>query len=141
LAIDERRRPYHEYRFDAEELAKGNLREMWFVGVHSDVGGQFEEHKLSDIALKWIVDEAKSVGLLVDPKRYGKQIGVDVGQSLPDDYALGQIHANGFGWAIIGVGWHQREIRPGDEIHPGVRDRIAATAGTAKPYRPRLPRP
>lgn len=141
LAIDERRRPYHEYRFDAEELAKGSLREMWFVGVHSDVGGQFEEHRLSDIALKWIVDEAKSVGLFVDPKRYDKQIGVNVDQLLPDDHALGQIHANGFGWAILGAGWHRREIRPGDEIHPSVHDRIAATTDTAKPYRPPLPMP
>jgi hypothetical protein len=114
---------------------------MWFAGVHSDVGGQFEEHKLSDIALKWIVDEAESAGLLVDPKRYGKQIGVNVGQPLPDGYALGKIHANGIGWAIIGAGWHRREIRPGDEIHPSVRHRMAATAGKAKPYRPPLPRP
>ena len=141
LAIDERRRPYHEYRFDAEELTKGSLREMWFVGVHSDVGGQFEEHKLSDIALKWIVDEAKSVGLFVDPKRYDKQIGVNVDQPLPDDHALGQIHANGFGWAILGAGWHRREIRPGDEIHRSVHDRIASTTDTAKPYRPPLPMP
>ncbi len=141
LAIDERRRPYHEYRFDAGGLAKGNLREMWFVGVHSDVGGQFEEHKLSDIALKWIVDEAKSAGLFIDPKRYHKQIGVNVGQPLPDDRALGQIHTNRFGWAILGAGWHRREIRPGDEIHPSVHDRIAGTAGTAKPYRPALPLP
>lgn len=141
LAIDERRRPYHDYRFDPGELAGGDLREMWFAGVHSDVGGQFEEHKLSDIALKWIVDEARSAGLLVDPKRYLKQLGVQVDQPLPDDYALGQIHPNGFGWAIIGAGWYHRVIRPGDEIHPSVRHRIEATAGTAEPYRPPFPKP
>jgi uncharacterized protein (DUF2235 family) len=141
LAIDERRRPYHEYRFDRGALAQGNLREVWFAGVHSDVGGQLDEHKLSDLALKWIVDEAMSAGLLVDPKRYARQVGVPPGQPLPDDYALGQIHANPWGWAIIGAGWHRRQIRPGDELHPSVRHRIDATAGTTRPYRPRLPKP
>lgn len=141
MAIDERRNHYREYRFDAEELAKGNLREMWFAGVHSDIGGQFEEHLLSDIALKWIVDEASSAGLLVDPKRYKKLIGVKVGEPLPDGNALGQIHTNGWGWAVLGGGWHRRQIRAGDEIHPSVQVRIAATAGTAEPYRPPLPMP
>ena len=114
---------------------------MWFAGVHSDVGGQFDEHKLSDIALKWIVDEAAAAGLLIDANRYARQIGVNVGRPLPGDNALGQIHKNGLGWAVAGAGWHRRQIVPGDEIHPSVRDRIDATAGARKPYRPRLPRP
>lgn len=141
LAIDEWRRPYGEYRFQPGELTKENFRELWFVGVHSDVGGQFEEHRLSDIALKWMADEAKSAGLLVDAKRYRDRVGVPVGQPLPESHALGQIHANSFGWVFLGAGWHRRTIRPGDDIHPSVRYRIQATANTAKPYRPRLPEP
>ena len=69
LAVDEDRRPYHEYRFDADEVARrpGRLEEMWFAGVHSDVGGQFpDDHDLSDIALGWMADQARAAGLRVE---------------------------------------------------------------------------
>ena len=62
ISIDENRRPYGEYRFDRNELAKsgGRLREMWFAGVHSDVGGTFpDDHRLADITLKWMTDEGR----------------------------------------------------------------------------------
>jgi uncharacterized protein (DUF2235 family) len=138
LALDERRKPYREYRFDPGEVAKGHLREMWFAGVHSDVGGHFPDHRLSDIALKWIVDEAMSVGFSTDQERYENHLGVHLGQPLPEDHALGRIHANGIGWAVLAAGWHRREIRPGDEIHPSVHHRVAATADLPEPYRPQL---
>jgi T6SS, Phospholipase effector Tle1-like, catalytic domain len=45
--------------------------EVWFAGVHSDVGGSYpeSESQLSQIALKWMLCEAALAGLLVDPDR------------------------------------------------------------------------
>jgi uncharacterized protein (DUF2235 family) len=142
LSLDERRRPYGEYRFHEQELDRpgGRLREVWFAGVHSDVGGTFpDDHRLADIALKWIVDEAADAGLVVDPKAYRRHLSVAQGEDLPADRALGRIHANQIGWAALGLGWHRRVTRPTDEIHPSVRDRVDATRTTAHPYTPRIP--
>ena len=35
-----------------------NAKQIWFPGVHSDIGGGYKENGLSDCALKWMVDEA-----------------------------------------------------------------------------------
>jgi uncharacterized protein (DUF2235 family) len=142
ISIDEQRRPYGEYRFDEDELTSSGerLREMWFVGVHSDVGGTFpDDHRLADIALKWMTDEAAKAGLAVDPKAYRKHISVSPAEDLPADHSLGKLHTNGLGWAVIGLGWHRRVIRPGDEIHPSVRQRAEATLTGPRPYSPRIP--
>ncbi|WP_298253214.1 DUF2235 domain-containing protein [Bradyrhizobium sp.] len=65
------------------------LRQWWFAGNHSDVGGSYPEpeSRLSDIALEWMCSEAVSVpdGLLTGPIVVGgkKMEGTgDVGQAL-----------------------------------------------------------
>jgi uncharacterized protein (DUF2235 family) len=141
LAIDEKRRPYREYRFDQHEvhLPGQRLSEMWFAGVHSDVGGTFrDDHKLADIALQWLTDEAVAAGLVVDEARYKKHVGVRRGEELPPE-PLGKIRTNGFQWALVGPGWHRRVIYPRDQIHPSVHYRISATKDHSRPYGPKLP--
>jgi uncharacterized protein (DUF2235 family) len=138
LAIDERRRPYSEYRFKAEAVAaaKGRLHELWFAGVHGDIGGQNrDDDRLPDIAFSWMAKEASAEGLSVDPQRYRRLVGVDIGDDLPADRALGVIHPNNPWWWLAG-GWRPRPIRPDDELHPSVRYRIEATKNDATPYRP-----
>lgn len=60
----------HELRADFEpELWAGgghcNLQQVWFAGAHKDVGGgcTLNESGLSNIALRWMADEAKSFNL------------------------------------------------------------------------------
>lgn len=45
-----------------------DVRQVWFAGVHSDVGGSYPEREsgLSQIALEWIVEQAEAAGLLID---------------------------------------------------------------------------
>lgn len=42
---------------------KRDAIQLWFAGVHADVGGGYPETGLSDIALQWMVDEAEQAGL------------------------------------------------------------------------------
>jgi hypothetical protein len=42
-------------------------RQLWFPGVHSDVGGGYRECGLADGALKWMMEEAAALGLVFDP--------------------------------------------------------------------------
>lgn len=49
------------------------LRQLWFAGNHSDVGGSYPEteSRLSDIALEWMIGEASSVpGPLLLDRRF-----------------------------------------------------------------------
>ncbi|OKK11908.1 hypothetical protein AMK16_32625 [Streptomyces sp. CB00455] len=141
LAIDERRRPYEEYRFNADAVAqsRGHYQEMWFAGVHSDVGGQYrDDHGLSDTAFAWMTEEAESFGLRVDPQAYRRLLDVGHGEKLPDERALGTLHTNEKAWRLLG-GWRERPIRPGDRVHPSVRYRIEATADNDRPYAPSVP--
>jgi hypothetical protein len=42
------------------------LQQVWFPGVHCDVGGSYSECQLSNITLRWMIDNAKSCGLSFD---------------------------------------------------------------------------
>jgi hypothetical protein len=41
----------------------GRVKQLWFPGVHSDVGGGYSSAGLSDIALDWMINEAAATGL------------------------------------------------------------------------------
>jgi uncharacterized protein (DUF2235 family) len=112
VSIDEYRRPYREY------LANPNhhgLEEAWFAGVHSDVGGTFEDDPhLAKIALKWIVD-----GTVKDIRwrdaAYPKQCTVD------DSFANGKKHKMGKIWFLVGT--RHRKFDDTTKLHTSVRVR------------------
>ena len=143
LAIDEWRRPYPEYRFKPDEVATraGAIQEVWFPGVHSDVGGSYkDDHRLSDIALKWMADEAANVGLRLDSGRYEKLVGVPPDAPLPASHAVeGRIHPHRWWWRLAG-GRRIRKVARTDALHPSVNQRIEGRAGSKPPYRPDLRR-
>ncbi len=70
MAIDENRENFPRVRWDVEgDLVRyphGEpewLKQVWFAGNHSDIGGSYpeDESRLSDIALRWMIDEGLSV--------------------------------------------------------------------------------
>jgi hypothetical protein len=139
LAIDERRRPFAEYRFKRSAVAAsgGQFQELWFAGVHGDIGGQNrDDDRLPDIALSWMVTEAVAEGFALNATRYKRLVGVNFNQQLPADRALGIIRPNSRWW-LLARGWRRRPIRAHDMLHPSVLHRIAATRNEKKPYRPK----
>jgi uncharacterized protein (DUF2235 family) len=40
-----------------------DLKQVWFAGAHSDIGGSYKEKGLSHIASQWMLKEAKGCGL------------------------------------------------------------------------------
>jgi hypothetical protein len=103
LALDERRRTFMVTRVPG-------AYEVWFAGVHSDVGGGNGNLGLSDIALQWMALKAQEAGLpgfsservLAATAAYNPAASV----SRPPRYDL--IHDS----------W--RPIREGDRIHHSV---------------------
>lgn len=46
-----------------QERSSGNRVEQAFVGAHSDIGGGYATGDLSDVALMWMLDQAKRQGI------------------------------------------------------------------------------
>lgn len=73
LALDENRAAMAPELWDEVEVdrASGRIKQVWFPGVHSDIGGGYPECELSDLSLEWMLREATSIPqpLLVDRSR------------------------------------------------------------------------
>jgi uncharacterized protein (DUF2235 family) len=67
VSIDERRCCFQANLW-GKALRDQDMRQVWFSGVHSDVGGSYLEGEagLSKIALEWMLVEAQQNGLLID---------------------------------------------------------------------------
>ena len=65
LAIDDERKTFHPVLWDRlqEGQPAERLKQVWFSGVHTDVGGGYAEEELSNISLCWMVHEATAKGL------------------------------------------------------------------------------
>jgi uncharacterized protein (DUF2235 family) len=64
LAIDEARGPFVPTLWNRQASASGQvLEQVWFAGVHSDVGGGYPDCSLAEIPLLWLVDKAAAAGL------------------------------------------------------------------------------
>lgn len=65
LALDEMRQSFIPTLWTGLDKRPQNtsVQQLWFPGVHSDVGGGYGDSALSDIALEWMIDEAKAEGL------------------------------------------------------------------------------
>ncbi|MFW0795310.1 DUF2235 domain-containing protein [Gordonia sp. CPCC 205515] len=140
MALDERRRPYPCYRFDSSTVQQfeGRHREVWFPGVHSDVGGQFsDDHRASDVAFDWMLREAHDAGLKVSPQKYSSLMSTPFSTGLAAGHAIdGCLHRNGLAWILAG-GWKSRRPLAGDLVHPTVRTWMEnGNAGTS--YTPNL---
>ncbi len=62
MAIDEIRSSFTITRWNNSVQHPG-IKELWFPGVHSDVGGGYADSKLSNGALLWMMEESSKVGL------------------------------------------------------------------------------
>ncbi|MEV6643571.1 DUF2235 domain-containing protein [Amycolatopsis sp. NPDC051371] len=125
LAVDEHRKSYVPavWQPSPKRAERNQEREqVWFSGAHSDVGGGYQEHDLSDIALRWLANRAERCGLHFDPGAFG---------DLADANAEGELHKslNGF-FRLFGSA--DRPIGtadgPSESLASSARDRHQAMA-------------
>lgn len=70
LAIDENREVFAPELWDETQAPPGQIRQLWFAGVHTDIGGGYGlQMGLSDLTLSWMIDEARATAhpLKVEP--------------------------------------------------------------------------
>jgi uncharacterized protein (DUF2235 family) len=70
VSVDERR-CFFVNNLWGDPLPGQNIKQVWFAGVHSDIGGSYidSESGLSNITLEWMICEAIQFGLLVVPEK------------------------------------------------------------------------
>lgn len=71
LAIDEQREDFEPTIWSSRTGV--DLKQVWFAGVHADVGGSYPPDRDSgliaaDAPLQWMLNEAKKAGLKVEPQ-------------------------------------------------------------------------
>jgi len=96
VAIDEQRASFTPSLWEYDTAQNHDMQQKWFIGTHGDVGGGHAQSGLSDIALKWMIDEARGKGLTFDNK-FTEQLNPD---------PRGEIHNS-----VQGV-WKKLRTRP-----------------------------
>jgi uncharacterized protein (DUF2235 family) len=148
VSIDERRAFFRQNLFGVPHDPQQDIKELWFAGVHSDVGGGYpeSESQLSKIALQWMICEAEPVGLRVDPSRKADILGGQPPYVAPDPLTKNQ-HESLYGLWWIAELWpkvvsveaspgvwnkhlrmnfgRRRWISPNTVVHRSVQQRLA----------------
>jgi uncharacterized protein (DUF2235 family) len=150
MSIDERRK---FFRQNLWSRTQADVKQVWFAGVHSDVGGGYPEDQseLALVSFAWMIAQAQAAGLRVDADKLRQMIPD------PDPAASGDMHdeLRKLTWKVAQLvprrywirdpasgkfiaKWQispepqPRFIEPGASIHHTVQDRIRADAT----YRP-----
>jgi hypothetical protein len=63
LALDDERTTFHPVLWNERGVPPAQLHQVWFAGVHSNVGGGYPDDSLAHIPLYWIMREAEAAGL------------------------------------------------------------------------------
>jgi uncharacterized protein (DUF2235 family) len=94
VAVDETRTSFAPTLWRQQDDAKDQrLEQVWFAGAHCDVGGGYPETGLSDIALLWMAERARSCGLAFHPDAFPAVVAPGAREALavhPDP--LGRLH-------------------------------------------------
>jgi len=98
LAIDEKRGQFPATLWTGPTAPGQTLEQVWFTGVHSDIGGGEPDDlpgtaALSDITLGWIMSKASKLGLQFDPAVLAQYT-----IPLDPEYALDKLHTS---WTIV----------------------------------------
>lgn len=72
LAIDEHRKPFAPSLWSTATPSTIEMEQRWFAGVHSNIGGGYDNDGLANVALDYIVNKAEALGLEVNRNDYLK---------------------------------------------------------------------
>ena len=112
LALDDERHTFHPKLWNPDP---GRIQQIWFAGMHSDVGGGYPDTGLAHVSLNWMLSEADAAGLRLLPTLREKQ------QALADEN--GPMNDSRRGLAGY-YRYKPRELAPGSVVHKSVLRRI-----------------
>lgn len=151
VSIDEKRLAFQPTLFNHDAQ---RVTEVWFAGVHSDIGGSYWFDGLSDIALDFMRGQARAAGLeLLEPEEvdYVKLNGASVDDEEDkiciDDVAIyplatGKLHEQQRGRAASAATLDPRLLRvnvddnPSQDIAPIIHHTVCERFAKVASYRP-----
>lgn len=116
VAIDERRTMFQPQLWPEGEEYWGNpfnkaaakpqdAREVWFAGVHGDVGGGYPEAEsgLAKVALQWMIEQTSTLGLFYRTQAVNElALGRNPDKPyIPPDPRAKQHNSMSWGWSIL----------------------------------------
>ena len=116
LAIDEHRKDFPPCLWTEKPSTGQTVEQVWFAGVHADIGGGYKERGLANITLRWMLDKAVTCGMKVDTAR------------MQNSYRMnprGKIHESNKGFWFF-RGSESRRIPNAAWIHASVKTRLKA---------------
>ena len=139
ISIDERRCMFRLKKWDQPQIFKTNrfndansepqdVLQVWFAGVHSDIGGGYPEKVsgLSKYPLLWMIEEAVKCGLTVNPRTvnqlaWGVQRKNSPFKYVPPDFNAEAHDSMNPGWRILEYLPKSAKYRewPAREVHFG----------------------
>lgn len=127
LAIDERRKPFKPTLWETKNVPDQNVKQVWFSGVHTNIGGGYKDSGLSDIAFLWMKEKAEACGLAFDQAYIDAVMKPNPLGELRNS-KTGLYRLTGDFLRPIGQGKHSNE-----SVHPSVKERYDQAS---PPYRP-----
>jgi len=101
LAIDDERTAFWPYVWDENISPDTVVEQVWFAGMHSNIGGGYNRSGLASIPLYWMMGKAQALGL-------GFENGT-VDQARADSHVHGRMYNSRDGAAIF-YRYHPRDI-------------------------------
>lgn len=111
MSLDELRRHFPVLKWNKAD----NVRQVWFQGVHSDVGGGYEESGLSDIALDWMYCNALKHGLSMNELEVNPEAKSIIHDPFRED----------FHWNLIPSPTKERTFEKGELVISDVAKKIS----------------
>ena len=78
VSIDERRGPFKPTLWEKQPDSDQKVEQAWFSGVHSDVGGGYDDRALANITFQWMAKRAYDAGLEFDHQYLDKALGINL---------------------------------------------------------------
>ncbi len=124
LSIDDERRTFHPELWNEEDVGSTKVDQVWFAGVHSNVGGGYAKHGLSLVTLDWMMAESEKCGLrFIESDRAYVRTHQDVHGKLYDSRAGLAVY---YRWEPRDIAVLCREHHVGlPKIHISLFERIA----------------
>lgn len=123
LAIDDERTAFWPHVWREEGRPAGSVEQVWFAGMHSNVGGGYERSGMASVPLYWMMLRAQRYGLHFEEGR--------LQEALNDSHIHGRMYHSRDGLGLL-YRYHPREIEKlcegrisGDiKLHRSVIERI-----------------
>lgn len=78
LALDDERNSFHPLLWNErrepikDHIRQERLTQVWFAGMHSNVGGSYPDDAMAHVPLDWILGEAEHAGLTFKPGEHDR---------------------------------------------------------------------